>query len=162
MFPWAGLVGGTALSAIVYVLFVLGIFSSTGTVTPDTLSGLTDWPGWKLSLLGVLGLFAIWTSYVPIGLEIRGAFERDLKWSPKTSLLLVLFIPLTLLALGLSDFTRAVGLAGGLFLALQYVFILLLGLKRTAMAVSLRLVSYVLLLVFSGVAVYEIYRFILD
>ena len=60
-----GVVLGTIFAAVLYALFVAGIFGSATRITPDTLSGIADWAAWKRFLLAALGLFAVGTGSVP-------------------------------------------------------------------------------------------------
>lgn len=159
--PWGVLIAGTALAAALYLFFVLGILGSTSAITPDALSGLVHWSRLKLALLGGLGLFAIWTSYIPIGLEIRNLLEKDLRWRKGVSLAAVFVAPILLLAVGLKDFLTAVGLVGGVFLSLQYVLIIAIAGKVLAIKGRSRFFLITLSAIFVAAAVYEIYRFVL-
>lgn len=152
---------GTIVAVLVYLMFVAAMLGSGGEITEDTLSGLQNWPFWKLGLLGVLGLFAIWTSYLPIGLEVTNLLEKDLRWSRSVSLGLVLILPLALIAAGLDNFIEAVSLAGGVFLALQYVLILLVGRKALEFEGWRKLLINATVVVFCLAAAYEIYNFVI-
>ena len=136
------------------------IFASAGKITEDTLSGLTNWPRWKLNLLGLLGLFAIWTSYLPIALEIKNSIEKDLRWSRIASLALVVFVPLVLIAVGFNNFSAVIGLVGGVFLAFQYLFIIWVSKKVLVLSWPKRILANLLILVFLLVAFYEVYYFV--
>ena len=120
---------GTGVAIIFYLLFILTIFGSADRITPDTLSGLTSWPAWKLSLLSVLGIFAIWTSYVPIGFEIRNSLMRGLKWPQPVSIALVALFPLILVLLGVNNFLGVMGLVGAVFLSFEYLLIVFIAEK---------------------------------
>ncbi|MBI4094748.1 MAG: hypothetical protein HY435_00960 [Candidatus Liptonbacteria bacterium] len=151
---------GTALVSVLYILFVVGIFNSSADIVPDTLSGLSAWPYWKTSLLAWLGLFALLTSYVPIGLEVRNSLVRDLDWPKASAAALVLFLPPLLYFLGLQNFLAVLGLAGGVFLSLQYVFIVLVSKKALALTPWERLLSAALIGLFFAAAAYEVFYFI--
>ncbi|TSC82845.1 MAG: amino acid transporter aATP11 [Parcubacteria group bacterium Gr01-1014_20] len=155
------LIFGTGVSIAIYLFFVLGITSGAPNITPDAISGLTDWPNWQIDLLAVLGLFAIWTSYGPIGLEIRSSFEKDLRVSRIVSFLAVLFVPLILIWLGFNNFLEMVGLVGGVFLAFQYLLIVLVSRKVLALRGFRRVVSALVILIFALAVVYEIYYFVI-
>ncbi|MEK7077313.1 MAG: hypothetical protein AAB967_03730, partial [Patescibacteria group bacterium] len=159
--PLLVLFSGTAIAAALYLAFVFGIFGHAPQITPDTVSGLSGWPAYRVGLLAALGLFAIWTSYVPIGLEIRNALETDLGWRRRASLLFVFAAPLALVALGFNNFFRAVGVAGGVFLGLQYVLILLVAWRALKAKPLLTALIGALAAVFLLGAVYEIYSFVL-
>lgn len=158
--PAAALATGTFLSAFVYLLFMLGIFGSTGMITSDTISGLSAWPAWKLQLLGWLGLFAIWTSYVAIARAIKNSLEADMRLSPVRSSAIVLFLPFLFAFFGVFSFLSAIGLAGGIFLALQYVFIISVSKKVLNLGPMKEFVLNTLVLLFLLAAVYEVYYFV--
>ena len=152
---------GTGVSVVIYLFFVLGVTSGASSITPDAISGLTDWPKWQIDLLAVLGLFAIWTSYGPIGLEIRNSFEKDLRVPRSVSFSAVLFVPLILIWLGFNNFLETVGLVGGVFLAFQYLLIVLVSRKVLALKGFKRIVSDLVILIFALAIVYEIYYFVI-
>ncbi|MBI3114756.1 MAG: hypothetical protein HYZ07_02240, partial [Candidatus Harrisonbacteria bacterium] len=77
------LIAGTGISALLYIVFVLGVLGSPVPITPDTVSGFSA-PLWQI-LLGALGLFAIWTSYVPVGREAAHAL-MDKGWKEGAAL----------------------------------------------------------------------------
>ncbi|MBI4085233.1 MAG: hypothetical protein HY432_01865 [Candidatus Liptonbacteria bacterium] len=153
------LIWGTFVSAIIYFLFVLGILGSADFVSPDALSGLSSWPLWKIQLLGLLGIFAMWTSYVPIILEIKNELKEDLHLPPLFSYAAALFLPLILFFSGFFNFLGAISLVGGVFLVLQYIFIILVSKKILTLSGSTKFFSDLLILVFLAAAVYEIYYF---
>lgn len=151
---------GTIIVVLLYLAFVAGIFGSAETITPDSVSGLLNWPKWKTTMLGALGLFAIWTSYLPIGFEIKHSLERDLGWKKVFSSATVLFLPLILVAVGLDNFLDAVGLAGGIFLSLQYFFIVLIVKKVLVFEGIKKLFLDFIAGLFLLASAYEIYYFI--
>ena len=155
-----GMAWGTVLSAALYLLFAIGIIYSAPLITEDTISGIVGWPLWKFSLLILLALFAIWTSYVPIGLEIRNALFHDARMSSALSALFVFAAPPVLLFLGLKDFLGVIGLAGSVFLGLEYVFIFFVAKS----VLRLRGVAYGAAAVLAGLfllgACYEVYTFL--
>ncbi len=154
---------GTAIPVVFYFLFAIAILTLTtgGTVTTDSFSGLANWPAWKLELLGIFGLFAIWTSYVPIGLELRNAFIYDLKWPRFSAIGLLLALPIILLLAGFTNFLETIGVAGGIFVALQYVIIILVAVKALAFRGWKRILAGLLVMIFLAAVVYEIYYFVI-
>ena len=158
--PFSALALGTFISAFAYILFILGIFGSTNTIAPDTISGLGDWPAWKLHLLGWLGLFAIWTSYISIARELKNSLESDLRVPAFWGLGIALFLPLILVFSGFFSFLGTIGFAGGIFLALQYVFIVLVSKKILNVSPTKKLFLNALVLLFLLAAVYEVRYFV--
>lgn len=158
--PKKSFFAGTFATVALYVLFVAGVLSSTALIAPDTISGLVHWPFWKLAALGTLGVFALWTSYMPIGLEIKNSLIKDLGWKPFWALLLVVFLPPALVISGLSNFLKVIGLAGGVFLALQYVLIVLVGRRVLGFSGAERFFYNLVIGAFLLAAVYELYYFV--
>ncbi len=155
-----GLGLGTAGAALFYLLFVAGILGSGGAATPDTIQGLGGWLPLELALVAILGLFAIWTSYIPIGIEIKKSCETDLGWSRTWSTLFVFFIPPALYLLGFNDFLKVIGLVGGVFMASIYVMILMVSEKVLPFSPARRRGIWLLSALFILAAVYEVYYFI--
>ncbi|MCR4328789.1 MAG: hypothetical protein NUV53_04775 [Patescibacteria group bacterium] len=150
------LVSGTGVSAFIYIVFILAILGFPANIMPDTVSAFSD--SFYRIALGVLGLFAIWTSYIPVGREASNALI-DYGWRKKSALCVVAITPLLLFFVGLSDFSRLVGLVGGVFLAVQYLFIIAVG-KKLLMPRGTAHVLYMLLFIILGAGVlYELYYF---
>lgn len=152
---------GTFGTAAAYVLFVLGVAGAAPVVSPDTISKLDGSGPLLLLPLAALGILAMWTSYVPIGLEIRKSLEIDLGWAAGWSAAVVLFLPPLLFRLGLSDFLSVIGLVGGVFLGLEYVLLLLASGRVLHLSSGERRWAYSLTLLFALAAVYEIYHFVI-
>ncbi len=151
---------GTALSVLFYFLFIVGVLVSAQEITPDTMSGVLNWPLWKFGFLIALGLFAIWTSYVPIGVEIERALHHDLRAPRLVAQTFVFAAPLALYALGFRNFLDALGLAGSVFLGLEYVLILFAAKKALRLSPAARFLSLCLIALFLFAAVYELYSFV--
>jgi len=145
---------GTILVILLYLLFILGILNSTTNITIDALSGL-NWSYFKLVLIALLGIFVIWTSYLPIGLEIKKSFSKHLpSW---LNILIIIFTPIILFILGLQNFLKVISLVGGVFLSLQYFFILILERKLLEIRPALKILIRILEIIFILACVYEIY-----
>jgi amino acid permease len=156
----AALAAGTIFAAILYVLFVMGILGSGATVTPDTLSGLANWPAWERIALALLGFLAVWTVSMPISREVKNSLEKDLGWNPFVAKLLIMFVPLLSVLAGFNNFLLVVSLAGGLFISLQYLLMISVGRRALALARPQKFLMDTLALIFILAAVYEIYYFI--
>ena len=150
----------TYAAALVYLFFVLAIFNSAGAITPDTISGLGNWSSAKVGVLGIFGLFALWTSYLPIGREIENLLIKDLGKTKLWSLVAVIFLPLVLVFVGLKNFLVAVSIVGGIFLASQYFFITMVSMKTLRPRRFKRIFIYFVALVFLLGAICEVYYFI--
>lgn len=154
------LILGTGVSVLVYLAFVFGILGGAAKITPDAVSGLTNWPTWQIDLLAILGLLAVWTSYGPIGLEIRNALGKELRLTRTISFSAVIFLPPALILLGFNSFLETVGLVGGIFLAFQYSLIILISKKILGLAGWKGALSNLAILIFVLAVVYEIYYFV--
>ncbi|PIR06191.1 hypothetical protein COY65_02070 [Candidatus Jorgensenbacteria bacterium CG_4_10_14_0_8_um_filter_39_13] len=115
---------GTALPAFVYLIFVLGILRLNPQISPEAFNSLGFLSPLVLTLLGLIGLIGIWTSYFILGINLRETLISDLRFSRLFSALLVLFLPPLLYLIGLRNFLAIISLAGNVFLALEAIFII--------------------------------------
>lgn len=116
---------GTILSAVVYALFAVSIIALSPAVSKDAVSGLVGVvPGIVLALIGAFGLLSLLSSYTTIGFDINKSLTLDLKLSGGLRILLVVVAPLALYFAGLQDFIVLIGFVGGIFLALESLFII--------------------------------------
>ncbi len=118
---------GTVTPAIFYLLLVLGVvWLSPRGVSPDALTGLLLAPSWVVMLTGLLGIFAIWTSYFLLGLEVKNIFRYDFKLPPWLAMFTVITAPLALYLAGLRNFIELVTVVGGVFLATESIMVILM------------------------------------
>jgi len=118
---------GTVVPAFVYFIFALAIYwLSDGNVSEDALTGLTHLSPVILSMVAGLGIFALWTSYFFIGIEVRDIFRYDLKFPHLLAIGAVTFLPIILYTFGISSFIKLIGIAGGLFLAVESIVVVLI------------------------------------
>lgn len=153
---------GTHLSALLYGLFVLGILGAFATVPQDVLSVTTEWPLWLRLGIMVFGLFAVWTSYAPVSFALMSNLEHDLHWHRALVFPLVVFLPLVLVALGLRNFLAIAGVAGGVFVASEYLLVLFSARRALVLSLKELLALYSLIFVFSAAIIYEIYYFVVQ
>ncbi len=151
---------GTVFSAILFLLFIAGILGSTPTVSGDTVSGLTSWPGWKLGILAILGTFTILSVHMMISVEIKNSLIQKYGREEISGALYVIFIPLLLVLAGLNEFQKTVSLAGGMFLAGQYILIILVSKKILKPSGAENFFANFLIFIFSLSALYQAYIFI--
>ncbi len=145
---------GVAVPLLFYILFGIGVLHVTATPATDTVSGLVSLPPLVSYLVGILGLLALFTSYLTIGGNLKDILEDDVFHRKRPAAALTVLIPLFLVIAGLREFIVIIGIAGGVFLALEALFINRMwektaGAKRTFLTLAL----YAL---FGGVCVYEI------
>ena len=151
---------GTVAVVILYALFVFAVLGSGWPLTPDTISGIPSASPRVALAVGILGLFALWTSYVPIAVELRDSFAEAFGGNRAVPNIAVLALPMILVGLGLNDFLSVIGLAGGVFLSLQYALIMAVSRKVLRLRGLARFATDVITLAFIAAAVYELYRFL--
>ena len=153
---------GTGLPAVVYVLFVASILRLAPHVSPSALDSLTHLSPLLYSLLGVLGLIALWTSYFMIGINVREILRLDLKFPRVLAELVAVSSPFILYFAGFQSFFTAVSVAGGLFLGLEGIFVTAMW-RRAFPASSaggprrpLRWATWLLFLIFGSAVGYQV------
>ncbi|HUX35961.1 MAG TPA: hypothetical protein VMV71_02920 [Candidatus Paceibacterota bacterium] len=150
---------GTLISAAVYLVFIAAILGSGGAVSSDIFSGLSSWTAWELNIFIILGILAVWTPYLSISLEVKNELEKDLRMPALLSLGAVFLLPPVVFVSGIFNFIGAISIAGGVFSALQYIFIILVSKKILVLSGLKKFFADLLILVFLAAAVYEIYYF---
>jgi tryptophan-specific transport protein len=146
---------GTFLAAAVYFIFAIGVLRIAPHPTPDTLSGLPGLPPAILVILGVVGLVAIWKSYIVIGLNAKEMLELDLRTSRFWGALAVIGLPLAFYLVGFNNFLAVIGLLGSLFLAFDSALVVHIW-RRLVPNSKWRPVSWALYAIFLAAAIYEI------
>lgn len=128
-FPWKRVIfWGTFLPIFVYMLFVFGVLRITSDVSVDALSSLGGLPSEFLLGIGLIGLLTLWTSYVVIGGNVYDILDDDIR-GKGIAFLVAVFSPLVLYLIGLNDFLFVISVTGGLFLAIEAVFVITIWLK---------------------------------
>lgn len=123
-------VWGTVVPALVYALFVFGVLMISPAPSEDAVSGLMNiLPQWALSVIGVLGLFSLYSSYIVVGLDVRNILRYDIKLPSILSVLVVIGAPIFLYFIGFHDFIALVSFTGGIFLSLEGMFIIAIWLR---------------------------------
>lgn len=145
---------GTAIPGIIYLLFVVGILRLNPDVSPEALNSLNFLSPALLSLLGVMGLVALWTSYFMIGINVKDILRFDVKWSPFGAGVLAVAAPLLLYFAGFKDFLGTVSFTGGIFLALEGIFVIAMW-RRAFPESKWRWISWPFFVVFLVAFVYE-------
>ncbi len=148
---------GIIIAALVYAIFAFSTVAVSTLVTKDAITGLRlSLPLSVSKLLGFLGLLALISSYIAIGFDTDKSLELDLAFPWWLRFIIVMFGPLALYFIGLNDFLRSIGLAGGIFIALESIFIIWMWLKMKGKKISW--LTGVLILFFAVALVYEIIR----
>ncbi|MFH1161672.1 MAG: aromatic amino acid transport family protein [Candidatus Jorgensenbacteria bacterium] len=116
---------GTFIPAAIYAIFALSVLRLNPAVTPEALNSLGGIiPPYLLSLLGVLGLITLWTSYFIIGENVRDMLHLDWKMPKWFSSAVVVAVPLLLYLAGLRNFLGVISFTGGVFLAVEGVAVI--------------------------------------
>jgi hypothetical protein len=148
---------GTFIPVIVYVAFIFGVTALSGFgITPDAVSGLSHLPFGFLCAIGVLGFLAIITSYVFLGIELKGILEKDGRTKHLVATSVAVMLPIILYFLGFNNFIFLVGFVGGLFLAVESIIVIMM---RRVATMKRRPYDFVLITVFLVAAIYELVVF---
>lgn len=148
---------GSFFPIIVYAAFVVGVtMLSPEGVAADAVSGMTVMPVILGVLIGVLGFLALITSYVFLGMELRGIFERDLKVPSVIAAISIVSLPIVLYFMGFNNFLWLISLAGGLFLAIESIMVIMM--RRVATR-KRRAIDIFLIAILLSAIIYEIARF---
>ncbi|MCK5490846.1 MAG: amino acid permease [Candidatus Pacebacteria bacterium] len=107
---------GNIIPIIIYILFVVVVLGITGAETSvEALYGLNVSIGNGIVTLGLIfGIFAISTSFLMLGINLKEMFWYDYHLSEKKAWALTCFVPLIVFVLGLRDFITVVNIAGGI------------------------------------------------
>ena len=100
---------------IIYALFMAMVVGITGAETSEeTFSGLSKFMGNGVVVLGLIfGLFAVATSYLMIGINLKEIFWYDFHLSKNKSWALACSVPVIIFILGLRDFITVINFTGG-------------------------------------------------
>ncbi|MBU2101123.1 amino acid transporter [Patescibacteria group bacterium] len=146
------IIWGTIVPAVFFLIFAVAVnaLSPTG-ISEDAVSNLII-PDFVMSIVGVLGLLAILTSYLMLGTEIGDIITKDLRIPRWATLFIVVFVPITLYLGGISNFTTLISVEGAIFLATECILVVLMNGKIMG---RLSLLDKLLIAVFVFGALYE-------
>jgi len=107
---------GNIITVIIYILFVIVVLGITGSETSqEALSGLGLVMKNGIVRMGLIfGIFAIATSFLMVGINLKEVFWYDYHLSEKKSWALACFVPLLVFILGFRDFITVVSIAGSI------------------------------------------------
>lgn len=114
--------------ALLYAIFTVTVVGVSGeTTSPDAISGLFEFIGPRISLIGALfGISAITTSFLMLASGLIEVFHFDFKIHKFKSWLLVVVPPMVLFLAGIRTFVDVISLAGGVALGVDHIVIVLL------------------------------------
>lgn len=110
---------GTVIPVVLYFIFVLGVLALSPNPSVDTIVGLGFLPSGALLTLGILGFFALWTSYFMIGINLRDTLREDLKAPNAVAYAIPWVFPLALYGAGVNHFLSAVSFTGSVLLGME-------------------------------------------
>ncbi len=126
---------GTILPAIVYGGFVLGVAALSPIITADAVSGLIGIvPLAAMALIGILGLLSLFSSYIVIGLDVSNTLKYDLNIPRIFKILIVVGAPMLIYLAGFKNFISLVSITGGIFLSLEFIFIVIMWLRLNSLS----------------------------
>ncbi len=158
---------GTVLPAVVYAGFVLGVVALSPVVSPDAVSGLSAVVSpIVMFIIGVLGILSLFSSYIVVGLDVYNILRYDLKFIWLTRVLVVVGGPMAIYLSGFKDFIELVSFTGGIFLAIEGLFVVFMWQRAARMAVMptvmfekhRRWLPALIILVFAAALLYEIIK----
>lgn len=132
---------GSFMIAIFYLLFIITVVGISGSATsPEALTSLKGYVSPFLLWVGeIMALFAVATSFLAIGTDLRSMFRYDYKLPLPASWFLVMMGPVTLFLLGFGAFIPLIAFLGAVTIALDSIFILWLGVKKHIISRALAL-----------------------
>lgn len=148
---------GVLIPVAAYGIFILSVMAISPEVSEDAVSGLIgNIPAWALVIVGIFGILSLLSSYITVGFDVYRSLELDLRFPHWLQFILIIFSPLVLYFAGFTNFIQLVSFVGGIFLALEGIFIIWMWLKMAKKQVSLPIA--LLGLVFLVALVYEILK----
>lgn len=160
------IIGGTLTPVVLYALFVVGVIGLSGEVSEDAVRGISAtlhpilvW------LTGLLGMLAIWSSYIVVGRDFRKSLEYDFGVPKTFKAIAVVGLPMLLYIGGFQNFLALVALAGSIFVGIESMLTVMIWKKARAHYHGPRilpripaLMQYAIILVFLSGVVYEIIK----
>lgn len=147
---------GTLAPALIYFIFIVGILSLSETVSEDSISGIIGrLPEPLLWLLGILGILALWSTYIVLGRDLKKSLNYDFNIPPLLAGLAAIITPLILYFGGVRDFLTLIGIIGGVFIGLEGIFIVLMKQKISPLN---RPFAYALIFTFASGIIYELVK----
>jgi tyrosine-specific transport protein len=141
---------GTILISAIYIFFMAAILGVAGSDVPrDSLSALNGIDGGIPIIIGaVIGLLAVTTSFLALGLELRYTLQYDLKFKKAGAWALVVMVPLVLYLMGIQDFILIIAVIGAIGAGIEGTFITLL--SRKISNTNMVLVSFLTIVLILG------------
>lgn len=135
---------GTLLPALLYFLFAFGVVSISGPLTSrEALQGLLGVVPEEVILLGsLIGLLAVFTSYILLGKTFQAMLTLDFGVPKIFSWILASGIPFLLYLFGFTDFIIAISIIGAIAIGCDALLILLMHYRMKKMAGEVMSLTY--------------------
>ena len=114
---------GTLIPAVLYIFFMLAVVGATGTsTTPEAVKGLESVIGRTGVILGsAVGVLAVFTSYLVLGLYTKRVLVFDLKLPKFLGVAFSAGVPLVFYLAGFRSFVGIIGLIGAVGIGIDGV-----------------------------------------
>ncbi len=122
---------GTAIPVLLYFLFALVVVGITGSqTTPEAIEGLVPHlGGWVIMLGAIFGFFAVYTSFLVLGVAIKKVYQHDYGIKGRWAFLLACVIPLAAYLAGVKNFILIIGFIGAVLGGLDGILTILIYFK---------------------------------
>jgi amino acid permease len=147
---------GTFLAGVVYLSFIIGIIGITaGFPGKDIVADLALLPLGIRPIIAILGIVAIFTSYIFLGLELKSILETDFHFNKRWAFAATVLPSLLLYLFGQHDFIGLIGVAGGVFISIESILVILMWEKIKSKKLF---INKVIIAIFVVAAAYEILK----
>lgn len=129
---------GTIFPLLLYAIFIVAtLMAVDGAVSKDAISSLESVLGRPAVLMGAaVGFLAVFTSFLVLAYDLRQIYRLEMGVSKLGAWVLSVAVPLALFLFGLTDFVKIVSVVGGIFIALDGFFVILILRKMRKFGVS--------------------------
>lgn len=119
---------GTLIPMMIYAIFMVTVVGISGAQTSEeALKGLEAVLSNGYVIIGaIIGFFALFTSFIALGDELKRVFWNDYGLPQNFSLVLTLLVPLALFLLDLAGFIQIMNFLGAILGVYAYVLIIVL------------------------------------
>jgi len=126
---------GTSMPMVLYIIFIIAILMVSGVnVSRDAVTGLSDFLGSNIVVLGaVIAVLAMFTSFLALGFDLKKIYELDVGVHPFLSWVLIALLPILLFVSGANNFIKLIAIMGGIFIAFDGIFVVLILRKMRAL-----------------------------
>lgn len=127
--------GAVAAAGIVYMIFMFAVLRITSSPATDALSGLSHSVSPAiLSVIIILGVLNIITSFLGLGLNLRNTLRYDLAFSDKLAFAAAIIMPYALYLAGIRNFLAIIGFAGAVMTGINGMLIVLMHMRARRLA----------------------------